>query len=153
MRGKQGIDIVPDVDRRGSDAHPAPISSGRLRATGQGEPAGRSSARPAGEPERIDPDDRYWADQVARILFGRSPRWFSRHRVRLHREENFPRPISEIGRPRWSGSTLLAWQNRSPLTPGEVPSGPADMSNVINIDLALAARATQVARRRRSESV
>jgi len=100
--------------------------------------------------ERIDPDAFYWAEDVARIMFGRSARWFARHRKRLHLE-GFPHPISRIGWPRWSGSTLLAWQSRD-VTPRD-NSGAAD--NVIPWDQVLKDRARQLhpSRRRRSESV
>lgn len=55
----------------------------------------------------------YWANDVARLLFGRTIYWFYAHRGALE-EEGFPRPISKIGRPRWSGHALIAWRDRTP---------------------------------------
>jgi len=111
------------------------------------------------DPDRIDKDGRYWAADVARILFGRTVKWFRLHRARLERDENFPQPISKIGRPRWSGETLLAWQNRSPETGNPRPavsnSGPADVDNLVPWDRVLRQRARKLhpSRRARSESV
>lgn len=107
--------------------------------------------------ERIDPDAFYWAEDVARIVFGRSARWFSRQRDKLH-AEGFPKPISEIGRPRWSGATLTAW--RSGANAGYPPAplaaaGSADVpDNVVPWDQLLRERAKRLypSRRHRSES-
>lgn len=111
--------------------------------------------------ERIDPATFYWADDIARIVFGRTTRWFSRHRKRLH-AEGFPHPISRIGRPRWSGHTLLAWQNRTTENRADQTTGTADdvpdeapaAGNLVPWDQVLKERARRLhpSRRGRSES-
>lgn len=54
---------------------------------------------------------RYSAADVARVVLGKSQRWFSEHRAALERD-GFPRPISRVGRPAWWGKDLRAWLER-----------------------------------------
>jgi hypothetical protein len=67
-------------------------------------------------PEPLHPDAIYTADEVARIVFRQYRQWFYRHRVALMREENFPRPISKYGLPRWRGYDLIQWLARDKTT-------------------------------------
>lgn len=99
---------------------------------------------------KLEEDALYWAADVARDLFGRSLQWFYRHRAKLHAAEAFPHPISEIGRPRWSGSSLLAWQRRIPLG-ASAPSDPCEPAgpNVIDFERRLKERAQAIAKKRR----
>lgn len=75
--------------------------------------------------EVLSEDGLYWAKDVARVLFGRTLGWFYLHRKALEEQDGFPRPISKIGRPRWSGWTLIAWRDRIPEEPRtHLPSVP-----------------------------
>lgn len=95
---------------------------------------------------RIDPEGRYSSADVARLVFGRDVVWFYAHRPRLHSEEAFPAPISQIGNPQWRGSKLLAWLERP-----DAPQMPAEPGpNVVGADVLLKARARKVAAKRRS---
>lgn len=87
--------------------------------------------------ERIAADGFYGAAAVARLVFGRSTRWFYRYRFTLERAEDFPKPISRIGRPRWNGQDLLDWIHRPQLA-AERPAPASD--NVVDIEKMLRAR-------------
>lgn len=98
--------------------------------------------------QELHPDGRYWAYEVARILFRRDVEWFYRNRARLEAQEGFPQPISQIGRPHWKGQALIAWENRAQARkPAET-----DDPKVVSYDALLKARASIVAKKRRRES-
>jgi hypothetical protein len=59
----------------------------------------------------LDAHSFYGIPEIARIVFGHRARWFYENRARLE-AEGFPRPISCVGRPRWSGADLIAWAAR-----------------------------------------
>lgn len=90
----------------------------------------------------LDPNSCYGAQDVAHIVFGRTVRWFYEHRARLERTEFFPRPISKVGHPRWSGAALIEWIQR----PREDYAG-GGSANVTSINTLLRARAKLVAQR------
>ena len=94
----------------------------------------------------IDPNARYSRRAVAVHFFGRSPRWLADRLEKLMRDEGFPRPISCIGRPLWSGADLLAWQNRRKEAPRFDRQNAAP--NVEDITALLADRARKAARKR-----
>ena len=84
----------------------------------------------------IDPLAFYSARDVAQIVFGRGVQWFYLHRRALRAKENFPKPISSIGQPRWNGALLIAWAQRA------TPDAPCE--NVIDFSAQLDARARAI---------
>jgi hypothetical protein len=95
--------------------------------------------------DRIEDGKTYSSADVARIVFHRTGRqidWFYTNKDRLIREEDFPRPITRFGWPKWSGRDLLAWMDRPKGTPAN-PKNP----KVVDFSAMLRARATQVANR------
>jgi hypothetical protein len=73
--------------------------------------AGRGEGVRASGPEAIEPRVNYTAEDVARVVFRHSVRWFRAQRRTLE-VEGFPPPISKVGHPRWHGEELLAWLHR-----------------------------------------
>lgn len=92
--------------------------------------------------ETLDPDARYTAADVARIVFGWSADTFRRRRARLTREEGFPRPISKIGRPRWNGWRLIEWEARDQDAPRQAKALPPDVADFSTV---LAERSAAIA--------
>lgn len=91
--------------------------------------------------ETLQPDARYTAREVALLVLRHRLRWFYVNRARLE-AEGFPRPISSVGRPRWSGADLIAWEQRPKIRKGvALPAG------VVDLRVVMAARAEAVARR------
>jgi len=94
----------------------------------------------------LDPAKRYRCSEVAAWL-EHTPSWFSRNRAELERVDNFPRPISRVGKPRWLGADLIAWEQRDKHAPET--AGPASPP-VFDLSPILRARAHQVAGGKRS---
>ncbi len=84
--------------------------------------------------DRIDPDFvRYTSRDVARLVFGKSYDWFIDNRTELTARHGFPRPVSPIGNPHWSGRALLAWIYRDQAVPDGIEGTPARPGNVVNL--------------------
>ena len=88
----------------------------------------------------LDPRGRYGCAEVAAWL-GHTPSWFSRHRAELEKVDGFPRPITRIGRPRWLGADLIAWEQRDKHAPEIAGASPP----VFDLSPILRARALLVA--------
>lgn len=80
----------------------------------------------------IHPNGAYTARQVALLVFKKSYVWFSRHHSRLRNRDGFPKPISPIGHPRWSGAALLLWMQTPRFAKPNGRSAP-DMTNVLDL--------------------
>ncbi len=89
----------------------------------------------------LDPAKRYRCSEVAAWL-EHTPSWFSRNRAELERVDNFPRPISRVGKPRWLGADLIAWEQRDKHAP--TITGPA-APMVVDFSNELRERALKVA--------
>lgn len=84
--------------------------------------------------EHIDPKCvRYTSRDVARLVFGKSYDWFIDNRAELTARHGFPRPVSPIGNPHWTGRALLDWIYRDQAVPNAVEGTPARAANVVDL--------------------
>lgn len=82
--------------------------------------------------EIIHPNGSYTARQVAELIFRKSYLWFSRNLARLRERDGFPKAISSIGHPRWSGAALLHWM-QTPRLAKSKPGPAPDLTNVLDM--------------------
>jgi hypothetical protein len=90
----------------------------------------------------IKQDQRYFGWQVAFLVFGRTERWWRQNRVRLIRNEGFPRPISNTFNAPWYGEDLIAWMRRD-----KTPAAKNTPHSIVDITARLKERALKVAER------
>lgn len=73
--------------------------------------------------------------------------WFYRHRERLH-AEGMPRPIAEVGHPRWDAASFYAWKGRHhPAAPRAAANDTAPPLGPDNLDAWRAALASAYGRK------
>lgn len=89
----------------------------------------------------LDPLKNYDSAGVARELFDNDVTWLYRNKKKL-KAEGFPKPISSVGHPRWSGAKLIAWRDRDQ-PDAALPPDPT--GKVVDYSQLLAARAAAVA--------
>lgn len=94
---------------------------------------------------QLVPNGFYSMNDIARIVFGRDVRylWRDRRFAKL-KEAGFPKPVSPVGHPRWSGAALLAWANRPQADDCAAPL-PEGAGNVTDITTILRRRALAIA--------
>lgn len=81
----------------------------------------------------LHPNGSYTARQVAMLVFKKSYEWFSRNLARLRDRDGFPKAISSVGHPRWSGAALLHWMQTPRIAKREEPASQPDLTNVLDL--------------------